>query len=177
MKFFSFDDNALYENIYTKGTYKYNAFNGVEFEMNCVRSHSKKTKVSVKGEIDNFTIRISKNGKKIPIPYENKTNGGRINTTTCKYIAYSLRDCKSSCWSGYCNSGVFFMLTETFKNILEKSKSLKAINHNGKQDGIAIQLKKSFLRELEKAVYNERAIYFNSVEEFKTAVINVDRLA
>lgn len=70
---------------------------------------------------------------------EKKTNGGRIDDITNKYIVYTLCFWNST---GHCVKAPRIMKTDTFINKLYELNAIKAINKNGILDGHGIQLSK-----------------------------------
>ena len=123
---------------------------GRAFELSCARIHSKKTCVSKQGQND-ISIKIEINGKIRYIPAECKTNGGRIDdllngTNKSPFIIYRLQFVqkhkatkKAAEWEEVRSIPAIIVPTKLFLQMIVECNALKAINHNGVQDGIGIQ--------------------------------------
>ena len=157
---------------------------GRAFEVSCARSLSKKTAVSAQGRID-VSIKMEVNGAVKYIPAECKTNGGRVDdllngTNKSKFVIYQLATTqkhkatkKAEAWVEARVIPAVIIPTALFLEMLRECNALKAVAHNGVQDGIAIQCssKKMFERLIAyvdnyggSVVFDRDEVY--SIEEF-----------
>ena len=123
---------------------------GRAFEVSCARSLSKKTTVSAQGRVD-VSIKMEVNGSIKYIPAECKTNGGRIDdllngSNKAKFVIYRLATTqkhkatkKAEAWIEARAVPGVIIPTSLFLEMLRDCNALKAVAHNGVQDGIAIQ--------------------------------------
>lgn len=158
---------------------------GRAFEVACARPLSAKTAVSAQGRID-VSIKMEVNGAFKYIPAECKTNGGRIDdlldgTNKSKFVIYQLATTqkhkaskKSEAWIEARVVPAVIIPTALFLDMLRDCKALKAVSHNGVQDGIAIQCssKKLYQRLVAyvdnyggSVVFDRDEVY--SIEEFE----------
>lgn len=157
---------------------------GRAFEVSCARSLSAKTTVSAQGRID-VSIKMEVNGSIKYFPAECKTNGGRVDdllngSNKSKFVIYKLATTqkhkaskKAEAWVEARVVPAVIIPTGLFLEMLRDCKALKAVAHNGVQDGIAIQCSSKKLYERLIAyvdnyggsvVFDRDAVY--SVEEF-----------
>ena len=125
--------------------------NGRAFELSCVRVRSSKTEVSKQGQKD-ITVKMEINGKIRYIPAECKTNGGRVDdllngTNKSAFVIYRLQFTQKHKATKtqperleYREVPAVIIPTALFLQVLTDCNALKAINHNGEQDGIGIQV-------------------------------------
>ena len=123
---------------------------GRAFELSCARVNSRKTCVSKQGKTD-ISIKMEINGKIRYIPAECKTNGGRIDDllngkNKSAFVVYRLqfvqkhKASKSApAWEEIRSVPAVVVPTDLFLQMLTECNAIKAIAHNGPQDGIAIQ--------------------------------------
>ena len=123
---------------------------GRVFEMDCARVRSRKTCVSKQGQVD-VSIKMEINGKIRYIPAECKTNGGRIDdllagTNKSPFVIYRLQFTQKHKASKtapareeHRNIPAVVVPTSLFLQMLTECNAIKAVAHNGVQDGIAIQ--------------------------------------
>lgn len=157
---------------------------GRAFEVSCARSLSTKTTVSAQGRVD-ISIKMEVNGSIKYIPAECKTNGGRVDdllngSNHAKFVIYRLATTqkhkaskKSEAWVEPRVVPAVIIPTALFLNMLRDCKALKAVAHDGVQDGIAIQCssKKMYERLVAyvdnyggSVVFDRDEVY--SIEEF-----------
>lgn len=155
---------------------------GKAFEIACARCLSTKVTVSPQGKAD-VSIRMLRNGKPTYFSAECKTNGGRVTTlldgtNKAKFVLYRLRFIqkhKAGKTVGYREElreiPAVIIPTKLFINLLEECGALKGVNHNGVQDGIAIQPsnKKMFLRLQEYVENYGNAVVFDREAEYDLA--------
>lgn len=72
-------------------------------------------------------------------PCERKSNGGRVDNISTKYVIYSIHIDNST---GKCDICQRIIKTSTFMAKLEELKAIKEVRHNGVVDGLAIQVSK-----------------------------------
>lgn len=123
---------------------------GRAFELECARPASHKICVSKQGQVD-VSIKMEVNGKIRYIPAECKTNGGRIDDlltgkNKSAFVIYRLqftqkhKASKSApAWDEIRSVPAVVMPTDLFLQMLTECNAIKAIAHNGVQDGLAIQ--------------------------------------
>lgn len=123
---------------------------GRAFEIACARSLSLKVTVSPQGKTD-VSLKMYRNGKAVYVPAECKTNGGRINTlldgsNKARFVIYRLRFIqkhkagkKTPYREEERNIPAVIIPTTLFLNMVKECNALKAMNHNGVQDGIGLQ--------------------------------------
>lgn len=123
---------------------------GRAFELSCARVHSRKTCVSKQGKTD-ISIKMEINGKIRYVPAECKTNGGRIDDllngkNKSAFVVYRLqftqkhKASKSApAWDEIRTVPAVVVPTDLFLQMLTECNAIKAVAHNGTQDGIAIQ--------------------------------------
>ena len=123
---------------------------GRAFELSCARTNSAKISVSKQGQKD-ISVKMEINGKIRYIPAECKTNGGRIDDllngkNKSPFIVYRLqfiqkhKATKTAPEREEIRSiPAVIVPTELFLQMVKECNALKAINHNGVQDGIGIQ--------------------------------------
>lgn len=154
------------------------------FEVECARSLSAKTTVSAQGRVD-VSIKMEVNGSIKYIPAECKTNGGRVDdllngSNHAKFVIYRLATTqkhkaskKSEAWVEPRVVPAVIIPTALFLEMLQDCKALKAVAHNGVQDGIAIQCSSKKMYERLTAyvdnyggsvVFDRDEVY--SIEEF-----------
>lgn len=135
---------------------------GRAFEIECARSMSLKVTVSPQGKTD-VSIKMFRNGRPVYFPAECKTNGGRIDslldgTNKAKFVIYRLRFIqkhkagkKTEYREELRTVPAVIIPTQLFLNMVQECNAFKAVSHNGKQDGIALQpsSKKMYLRLME----------------------------
>lgn len=157
---------------------------GRAFELSCARSLSAKTTVSAQGRVD-VSIKMEVNGVIKYIPAECKTNGGRIDdllngSNKAKFVIYRLEVTQKHKATKKCEAWVearavpaVIIPTALFLEMLRDCKALKAVAHNGVQDGIAIQCSSKKMYERLTAyvdnyggsvVFDRDEVY--SIEEF-----------
>ena len=136
--------NAILANIHDDGRH------GRAFELSCARVNSRKTAVSTQGKAD-VSIKIEVNGKVRYIPAECKTNGGRVDDllngkNKAAFVIYRLqfvqkhKASKSApAWDEIRSVPAVVVPTDLFLQMLTECNAIKAVAHNGTQDGIAIQ--------------------------------------
>ncbi len=125
-------------------------YNGIVFEMSCVRAGSRKTCVSKQGQVD-VSVKVVVNGKTRYMPAECKTNGGRVNdlldgSNKSRFVIYKLdfvqkhkASKKAEAWEEIRSVPAVIIPTALFLQMLTECNAIKAIAHGGVQDGIAIQ--------------------------------------
>lgn len=123
---------------------------GRAFELECARVLSRKTCVSKQGKTD-ISIKMEIDGKIRYIPAECKTNGGRIDDllngkNKSAFVVYRLqfvqkhKASKSApAWEEIRSVPAVVVPTDLFLQMLKECNAIKAIAHNGTQDGLAIQ--------------------------------------
>lgn len=123
---------------------------GRAFEIECARSLSLKVSVSAQGRTD-VSIKMHRNGKAVYLPAECKTNGGRIDSlldgsNKAKFVIYRLRFVqkhkagkKTEYREELRSVPAVIIPTDLFLDMVKECNAFKAVNHNGKQDGIALQ--------------------------------------
>lgn len=123
---------------------------GRAFELSCARVNSAKICVSKQGQKD-ISVKMEINGKIRYIPAECKTNGGRIDDllngkNKSPFIVYRLQFVQKHKatktapeWEEVRAVPAVIVPTELFLRMITECNALKAINHNGVQDGIGIQ--------------------------------------
>ena len=123
---------------------------GRAFELSCARTNSAKISVSKQGQKD-ISVKMEVNGKIRYIPAECKTNGGRIDDllngkNKSPFIVYRLQFIQKHKatktapeWEEVRAVPAVIVPTELFLQMIVECNALKAINHNGVQDGIGIQ--------------------------------------
>lgn len=123
---------------------------GRAFELECARTFSKKTSVSKQGQID-VAVKIMIDGKAKYLPAECKTNGGRVNdlldgSNKSAFVIYRLdftqkfKATKTApAREEIRHIPPVIIPTALFVAMLTECKAIKAVNHGGVQDGIAIQ--------------------------------------
>ena len=124
--------------------------NGRAFELECARPASHKTCVSKQGQTD-VSVKIEINGKIRYIPAECKTNGGRIDDlltgkNKSAFVIYRLQFVQKHKASKtapareeHRNIPAVIIPTDLFLQMLTECNAIKAVAHNGVQDGLAIQ--------------------------------------
>ena len=124
--------------------------NGRAFELSCARVNSRKTCVSKQGKTD-ISIKIEINGKIRYIPAECKTNGGRVDDlldgkNKSAFVIYRLQFVQkhkasktAPAWDEIRSIPAVVMPTDLFLQMLTECNAIKAVAHNGVQDGLAIQ--------------------------------------
>lgn len=120
---------------------------GCIFEIECSRSRSQKRTVSSAGRAD---IHIKYEGRYIPA--ECKTNGGRVDSlltgeNKARFVVYRLDFVQkhkagkfTEEWEERRYISPVIIPTELFLQCLLETKALKEIRHNGKVDGVGIQV-------------------------------------
>lgn len=123
---------------------------GRAFELSCARAGSRKTCVSKQGRTD-VSVKVLVDGKARYIPAECKTNGGRVNdlldgSNKSAFVIYRLDFTQKhkACKSAPAREEVrhvppVIIPTALFVTMLIECNAIKAVNHGGVQDGIAIQ--------------------------------------
>jgi hypothetical protein len=123
---------------------------GRAFEVSCARGLSAKTTVSAQGRVD-VSIKMEVNGVVKYIDAECKTNGGRIDdllngSNKSKFVIYKLATTqkhkatkKAEAWVEARVVPAVIIPTALFLEMLRDCNAMKAVAHNGVQDGIAIQ--------------------------------------
>lgn len=123
---------------------------GRDFELSCARVRSSKTCVSKQGKTD-ISIKMEIDGKIRYIPAECKTNGGRIDDlltgkNKSAFVVYRLqfvqkhKASKSApAWDEIRSVPAVVVPTVLFLQMLTECNAIKAVAHNGVQDGLAIQ--------------------------------------
>ena len=123
---------------------------GRAFELSCARINSAKISVSKQGQKD-ISVKMEINGKIRYIPAECKTNGGRIDDllngkNKSPFIIYRLQFVQKHKatktapeYEEIRSIPAVIVPTELFLQMITECNALKAINHNGIQDGIGIQ--------------------------------------
>ena len=123
---------------------------GRVFELECARVNSRKTCVSKQGKTE-ISIKMEVNGKIRYIPAECKTNGGRVDDllngkNKSAFVVYRLQFVQkhkasktAPAWEEVRSIPAVVMPTALFLQMLTECNAIKAIAHNGIQDGIAIQ--------------------------------------
>ena len=119
---------------------------GRAFEMACARPNSRKARVSAQGRAD---VSVRFNGRYVPA--ECKTNGGRVDDllngkNKAAFVIYRLqfvqkhKASKSApAWDEIRSVPAVVVPTDLFLQMLTECNAIKAVAHNGTQDGIAIQ--------------------------------------
>lgn len=123
---------------------------GRAFELSCCRNLSRKTAVSKQGKTDVF-VKVVIDGKERYLPAECKINGGRVNDLldgsnksafviyrldfTQKYKATKTAPAREEIR----HVPPVIIPTALFVAMLTECNAIKAVNHGGIQDGIAIQ--------------------------------------
>lgn len=150
---------------------------GRAFELSCCRSLSKKTAVSAQGKADVFVC-VLRNGKKCYISAECKINGGRVEsllngTNKSRFVIYKLdftqkhKASKSApAWDEVRSVPAVIVPADLFCAMLIDCNAVKAIAHNGIQDGIGIQ-------PSSKRMYQRLVAY---VENYPDMVFNPDTI-
>jgi hypothetical protein len=125
--------------------------NGRAFELSCVRIRSSKTEVSKQGQKD-ISVKMEIDGKIRYVPAECKTNGGRVDdllsgANKSAFVIYRLQFTQKHKATKtqperleYREIPAVIIPTALFLQVLTDCNALKAINHNGEQDGIGIQV-------------------------------------
>ena len=123
---------------------------GRAFELECARTFSKKTSVSKQGQVD-VSVKVIIDGKARYMPAECKTNGGRVNdlldgSNKSVFVIYRLdftqkfKATKTApAREEIRHIPPVIIPTALFVAMLTECNAIKAVNHNGEQDGIAIQ--------------------------------------
>lgn len=123
---------------------------GKSFELSCARSQSRKITVSKQGQVD-VSVKVIVNGKAKYMPAECKTNGGRVNdlldgSNKSVFVIYRLdftqkfKATKTApAREEIRHIPPVIIPTALFVAMLTECNAIKAVNHNGVQDGIAIQ--------------------------------------
>lgn len=123
---------------------------GRDFELSCARIRSSKTCVSKQGKTD-ISIKMEIDGKIRYVPAECKTNGGRIDDlltgkNKSAFVVYRLQFTqkhKASKTAPAREENRFIpavvVPTALFLQMLTECNAIKAVAHNGVQDGLAIQ--------------------------------------
>lgn len=123
---------------------------GRAFELSCVRVRSNKTRVSKQGKTD-VSVKMEINGKIRYIPAECKTNGGRIDDllsgkNKSPFVIYRLQFTQKHKATKNAPAReenrfipAIIVPTDLFLQMLMECNAIKAIAHNGVQDGMAIQ--------------------------------------
>lgn len=123
---------------------------GRAFELSCCRNLSHKTSVSKQGQVD-VSVKVLINGKAKYIPAECKTNGGRVNdlldgSNKSAFVIYRLDFTQKfkATKTAPAREEVrhippVIIPTVLFVAMLTECNAIKAVNHGGVQDGIAIQ--------------------------------------
>ena len=123
---------------------------GRAFELSCARAGSRKTCVSKQGKVD-VSVKVVVNGKAKYLPAECKTNGGRVNdlldgSNKSVFVIYRLdfiQKFKASktapAREEVRHIPPVIIPTDLFVAMLIECNAIKAVNHGGVQDGIAIQ--------------------------------------
>lgn len=155
-------------NLYDDGRF------GRAFELWCARANSKKIRVSAQGRIDCYTLFENENGKRYAVPFECKTNGGRIGDIIARvdagkdgYIVYML-NYKASTTKGQTRYiAPIIMKQSLFIKVLRECNAIKPVNRNGKREDWAVQpsSKKMFLRLSDYPIAFDTTSVF-SVDDF-----------
>ena len=123
---------------------------GRAFELSCARIRSAKTCVSKQGQAD-ISVKMELDGKIRYIPAECKTTGGRIDDllmgkNKSPFIVYRLQFVqkhkatkKAAEWEENRSVPAVIVPTDLFLQMLTECNAIKAVAHNGIQDGLAIQ--------------------------------------
>lgn len=123
---------------------------GRVFELDCARKLSRKTSVSKQGQVD-VSVKVIVDGKARYLPAECKTNGGRVNdlldgSNKSIFVIYRLDFTQKfkATKTAPAREEVrhippVIIPTALFVAMLTECKAIKAVNHGGVQDGIAIQ--------------------------------------
>ena len=123
---------------------------GRVFELECARACSKKTAVSKQGQVD-VSVKVMVDGKTKYLPAECKTNGGRVNdlldgSNKSAFVIYRLNFTQkfkatktAPAREETRHIPPVIIPTELFVAMLIECNAIKAVNHGGVQDGIAIQ--------------------------------------
>ena len=123
---------------------------GRVFELDCARPASHKISVSKQGQVD-VSIKMEINGKIRYIPAECKTNGGRIDDlltgkNKSAFVIYRLQFTQKHKATKTAPAReekrlipAVVVPTDLFLQMLTECNAIKAVAHNGVQDGLAIQ--------------------------------------
>lgn len=123
---------------------------GRAFELSCARVKSHKTTVSKQGQSD-ISVKMEINGKIRYIPAECKTNGGRIDDlltgkNKSGFVIYRLEFTQKHKATKTAPAReekrlvpAVIVPTNLFLQMLTECNAIKAVAHNGIQDGLAIQ--------------------------------------
>lgn len=123
---------------------------GRVFELDCARPASHKICVSKQGQVD-VSLKMEINGKIRYIPAECKTNGGRIDDlltgkNKCAFVIYRLQFTQKHKATKTAPAReenrhipAVVIPTALFLQMLTECNAIKAVAHNGVQDGLAIQ--------------------------------------
>lgn len=155
---------------------------GKAFEIACARCLSAKVTVSAQNRVD-VSIRMTKKGKVVYLPAECKTNGGRITdllngSNKAKFVIYRLRFIQKHkptktlpAREELREIPAVIIPTDLFLDMVKECNALKAVAHNGVQDGIALQpsSKKMFLRLQEYIENYGNSVLFDRMAEYDLA--------
>ena len=137
-----------YRKDYTRVINSDNAF-GIASELASRRQNSNLDGISAIDKADTYvSVRFTRDDGTvytIPVPAENKTNGGRINhlfdnKAHNRFVLYEMDICNA------CTNGIRrrvkkrIIPLKLFLTVLEQTKAYKKVNHDGITDGIAIQV-------------------------------------
>lgn len=143
--------------------------NGRIFELQCARANSRKVRVSKQGQNDCYTVFENENGKRYAVPFEAKTNGGRIGDIIAKvdsgkdgFIVYQLDYTASTTKNKRRYVPAVIMPMSVFIKMLRECNAIKAVNKDGVQVDWAVQpsSKKMYLRLLDYPIpFDTEAVY------------------
>lgn len=142
---------------------------GRVFELECARANSRKVRVSKQGQNDCYTVFENENGKRYAVPFECKTNGGRIGDIIARvdsgkdgFIVYQLDYTASTTKNKRRYVPAVIMPMSLFVSMLRECNAIKAVNKNGVQVDWAVQpsSKKMYLRLLDYPIpFDTETVY------------------
>lgn len=143
--------------------------NGRAFELRCARANSRKVRVSKQGQNDCYTLFENENGKRYAVPFEAKTNGGRIGDIIARvdsgkdgFVVYELDYTASTTKNQRRYVPAVIMPMSLFIQMLRECNAIKAVNKNGVQVDWAVQpsSKKMYLRLLDYPIpFDTETVY------------------
>lgn len=154
---------------------------GRAFELTCARPGSRKTTVSKQGQVDVY-VKVMVNGKAKYMPAECKVNGGRVNdlldgSNKSVFVIYRLdfiQKFKASktapAREEVRHIPPVIIPTDLFVAMLTECNAIKAVNHGGVQDGIAIQPSSKRMYERLTAYVDNygEAVLFNNTKTYES---------
>ena len=154
---------------------------GRAFELTCARPGSRKTTVSKQGQVDVY-VKVMVNGKAKYMPAECKVNGGRVNdlldgSNKSVFVIYRLdfiQKFKASktapAREEVRHIPPVIIPTALFVAMLTECNAIKAVNHGGVQDGIAIQPSSKRMYERLTAYVDNygEAVLFNNTKTYES---------